>query len=355
MKVNGRGKRDFDRAVKRDLSLYGGIALALLLYLWMNLTIQSKNVILDDRDTFEVDKGWTVEYSGKKAHVNLPVHVPAKAGEKVTFRKTLMNRNEFCNAIMFHSSHQYVHVYLDNQEILSYGDHQKTPFHMSVGNAWQYIRLENGWNGKELRIETESVYDNYAGVQEMVYLGTKSAMMFMLVHNAFKAMFWLQPIMIIGVELVLASFIFHDKRMVRRIRSLGLFGVVTSLWIFLESKVTQIFTGRNLLVLNLIFLLFGLVPILFSRYLLTYKGLEERRSVRFAYWYSLATYILIQVLQIMGIEDYIETVPLIHIAIIVVILGILDSYFYRKKKLKKEIQEEESIPILFCFCRTSLG
>lgn len=338
-----RDRADMDNSAGkwRTAAVAATLLAGLVMLLWIATAASSANMIFDNEEVYLLDTGWTAAYEGKKEEVALPVHLDSKAGEKVVFTRVLRKEDGDGNSVMFHSSHQYVKICIDDKELISYGEGQKKPFKMSVGSPWIHVRLPADWEGNTLRIETISVYDDYAGMQEEIYLGTKNALVSMIYRKALLTMLWNLPIIIIGICLFLASFMFKERRTVSRIRYLGMTAIVTSLWICLESKVAQVFTGNILVSMNLIFILFGLIPVLFSRFLLTYESFENSRYMKAAFWYSIANYGLIQALQIFGIRDYMETVPAVHVAIIIIILGIV--FRVAGKYIKKEKFADRSL------------
>lgn len=305
---------------------------AFLLFAWMFLTIRCQDMQLESDPIFPLTDQWTVEYGNTREIRSLPSFPPVKSGETVTYTKTLEEQEGLCNTVMFYTGHQYVKVYLSGELLYTYGENQTVPFPMSVGSGWQCIRLPLDWQGKELKIELVSSYEDYSGNLEIVYLGTKSALVFHVVYSLFQALLWCVPLIVIGLALIFFSAIFREQRASRRLRVLGAAAIVTCLWMVLESQVSQIFVSRNLLSMNMIFLLFGLIPVLFSRYLLTYDRISQRNSMHISYWYAVFTYLLIQILQVSGILDYLHTVPLVHIAIVLVIVSLLDAFFHRSRQ-----------------------
>lgn len=333
----GRGtrKQRADDAGRRWTVLLNLIlAVGFIMFLWIVVSTSCENMTLNNEPVYPLTDGWSVTYEGKTEDATLPTHQESKAGEKVVFTKTLRKEDGKGNSIMFHSYHQYVKIYLDGEEIFSYGEGQVKPFKMSVGSPWIHVRLPADWEGKTLQVETVSVYDEYSGMQEEIYFGTKNALVSVIYRNAMKTMMWNLPIIIMGICVIVGSFMFREKRTVRRLRYLGLTALVISGWICLESKVTQAFTGNVLVSMNLIFILFGLIPVLFSRFLLTYESFENSRYMKFAFYYSSANYVMIQILQICSVRDYMETVPAVHVAIIITILGIV--FVFAGKRIKRE-------------------
>lgn len=69
---------------------------------------------------------------------------------------------------------------------------------------------------------------------------------------------------------------------------------------------------------------------------MTYQGIRKRKLIHVAFWYSIFTYLLIVFLQISGIRDFLTTIPLVHIAIVLVMLGVLDAFLHRSRTKASE-------------------
>ena len=143
----------------RVFALYLILAMVIVLLIWMNKETASNTIGFDNENVYALAEGWTMQYGGKTLQVALPLDSSAEAEEPVTYTRILEAQDSYCNMIMFHSSHQRIKIYLDGELLYTFGYGQSTPVHSSVGSAWQYTRLPEDWEGKELRIETRGVYD----------------------------------------------------------------------------------------------------------------------------------------------------------------------------------------------------
>lgn len=323
----------------RDRSFFGVAVAAVMIFIWYALTIRSEDMRFDSESVYEIRDGWFCEYGGLMVEARLPACLPVKAGETARFRRVLEEQEEYCNSLIFHSQHQYVRVYLDGMLLASYGEDQTTPVPMSPGSPWLYVRLPDGWIGKELVIETEAVYQSTAGCQETVYLGTKNALVFLVMKKGALAFLLTVPIMLAGLIMFLGSIFLHDRDAVRKMRYTGLLAMTAGLWILLESKMTQLFAGSVLLSMNLIFILFGLIPVILLYYLQCYPIFRENRYMRFISALSAVSYIAIQLLRVIGAVDYMYSVPLVHVVMILGIAGIVAVYI--KGRIRGTVWDRE--------------
>lgn len=338
-----------------QILMFMAVMLGIFMFIWYGQTIQAEDMDFNDEPTYVIDRPWRVQVNdGPEELVYLPFKVEAKHGDKVAYRTVLEEQPTLCNSILFHSAHQYVTVLLDDEVLLTYGKNQSTPVPMSPGSVWQYVRLPNDWVGRELTIEMVGFYDYKSGFLESVYLGTKAALLYEMVGLAWPSLILIVPILVLGIAMLLSSFYFKVAGVRQKIFYLGVFTICTSIWILLESRVVQLLGVHVLLAMNLIFILFGLLPVFLHYYILSYPIFNKSKYLRFVFLLTIINYVAIQLLRFTGRVDYMDTVPLVHWVIVLQIAGIL-FIFFREKWRKHKLDEESkllfvAILVFACFC-----
>lgn len=321
------------------LAALPAVLVGLLMIAWVCLTTVSENVALDNEPTYQITGPWRVFVNGEeRGTVTLPADPSARAGDCVVYTTVLEKQPTFCNALMFHSSHQYVRIYLDGKLLASYGRAQKTPVPMSPGSAWQEIRLPSDWAGRELSIELVGYYDNYAGELLGVTIGTKAGFLYDIFKSALPILIPSLLTLLYGLVMLAVSFLFHEQAG-KRLRYLGLFTATTAAWILLEAHVTQLVSGDILLNMNLVFILFSLVPVFTVCYLLTYSEFEKSRYIRFVLAASSINSIVIHVLRFLGLVDYLKSILSVHLMLLLTMCGIL-KVFIREKREGHKLNHE---------------
>jgi len=321
------------------LAALPAVLVGIMMILWVCLTTVSENVTLDSEPTYQITGLWRVSVNGEeRGTVTLPAYPSARAGDCVVYTTVLEEQPTFCNYLMFHSSHQYVRIYLDGKLLTSYGRAQKTPIPMSPGSAWQNVRLPSDWVGGELTIELVGYYDYYAGELLGVEIGTKAGFLYDIVKGALPILIPSLTTLLCGIIMLEVSFFFHEQAG-KRLRYLGLFTATTAAWILLEAHITQLFSGDTLLYMNLIFILFSLVPIFTVCYLLTYSEFAKSRYIRFLLVASSVNCIVIHALRFLGLVDYLKSILSVHLMLLLTMYGILKVYIREKReghKLNRE-------------------
>lgn len=314
----------------RTISMLSMVALGFIMLLLINASMHSPNLSLNTEPVYPISDIWEITCQDQTFHSTLPTQIPAKAGDIIRCTLTLQEPDFLCNSILFYTFHQSVNVYLDGKLLHTYGPNLDMPFHMPPTSGWQFLRLPDGWVGQELCIELTGVYDNYSGRIDTVWIGTKNAFSFMILKRATPNLIICIPIFIFGLILIFSGMLTRHKNSARRMFSLGLFSVIASCWILCESQMTQLLFTKPL-GNSLGFLCFGLIPVLLLRFFLTYEDFCDLFLMKLLYRLSIVNYIAIQILQVTGIANYIESIAGTHVLLLFTTLLCLYTYFYKKR------------------------
>lgn len=325
--------RQIGRAIGSALTKYRrltGFLLTLLtgslVFFYILFTVKAPDIRFDNEDVLAVESIWNVQTSENAEAARLPIHAKAKAGETVSYSTILEGDDEIRSSILLRGQHQYIKVYLDGVLLADFGYGQSSVLGEAPYAGWLLARLPKDWTGKTLTIEQTAHYDSYAGILSEVYLGSKNALVFMIIKRCLISIIFNLAILMTGLLLLGISLFTKSEYTTPRIRYLSIFAMITSLWLLLESGGYQLLFGTAPVVSNLIFILFGMVPVAFLRYLLTFRGFAEDRYFNGVYFFSIAVFLLQQVLQLLRICDYIQSITGTHIVIILTISGIFVRY-----------------------------
>lgn len=322
--MSGAGKRLRETGVLQTLALTASLLLSSLVFFWVCMTTSGPDMSFDTEPVYLLSSPWQVTVNGEEqGTVTLPTVVEAQAGDEVVFSTVLETRPTVCNSILFHSSHQYVKVALDGQTLLQYGHGQTAPVRMSPGSPWQFTRLPDGWAGKTLSIHLSGYYNSKGEKLNAVALGTKAGLLYYVVKEALPMMITMLPTLVMGLALLGVSFAYRRQEAARRFRYLGAFTLAACCWVLLEAQILQIFYGNILVAMNLIFILFGLLPILIVCYLLCYPMFQKCWYMKGMLGLSVAINVLMHGLRILDITDYMQSVAWIHGALLLIIAGVI--------------------------------
>lgn len=321
---------------------------------WTCLHTSSENLSFDNERVYQISGAWQVSLNGRELGAVMPEALPPiRAGDTAVYRKTLAEQETTCNSLMFRSIHQYVKVYLDGELLLDYGEGRQASAATSPGALWQYMRLPNDWQGKELAIELTNYYNSSGNGMGNVLLGTKAGLVYHIVKEAAPILLSSIPTFILGIIMIFTSFCFQQQTQ-QKLRYLGIFTTVMSAWIILEAQVTQVVTGDILLTMNLVFILFSLLPVVSVCYLQTYPIFSKCPYMKWMLRLSLVNELLVHGLRLLGKVDYMASVVWVQGILILIIAGICGRYV-REKLAHRKIGLEERYLLLALVMLSTFG
>ena len=309
--------------------MYLVMAFSFCIFIWLFGTAKAPDVRFDSEKPVVITGDWSMEYQGETAVSQLPGPFSPQKGIPVRYSITLDEYGIRGNSVMVRAVHQYVRIFLDGEMIEEFGYGQKTPFGEAPYNAWVIARLPDDCQGKTLSIEIENYYSGLSGQLNQVYIGTKNALVFQIIHECMPTMIFNFAIILAALLLLAYSFSFKKQYVTYQLRCLCLFSLVTCMWLVLESGGYQILWGQAPLVSNMLFLLFYLIPPTCIRFILTYESFSKDKWLNLLYWLSCINVVVVSVLQIAGIRDFIESLIGAHVLLVLIMAELLFQFFLR--------------------------
>lgn len=335
----------------RSVAVYIAYFITILMILLLLCTSKSVDLRFNNEQSGRLTHTWRIDYGEQSVLTSLPFQTDIPAGETVTYSiilpKSRTDSGLLYNSVMFRAVHEYVKVYLDKEKIYEFGYEQSVFFSDDPANGWLIVRLPNDFAGKVLTIEKTGYYDNDAGILNDFFLGTKNALVFYVLNNSLPLLFINFTIILLSLCLLLGSFYFKRKYTVSQLRYLSIFFIITSIWLTLESGGYQLFAGNSVMISNLVFLTFSLIPLVFVRLLLTYECFLDSRYMNVLFYCCFGSFLLIHFLQLVQWLNYLESITITHCMLLMIMLGILGRYIWMKKQKKKIINR-----FLFVSCFT---
>lgn len=328
-----------------------GLGIALLfgfiVFLAVLITTETPDIRFNSEKVALINKGWEVSTETETKETELPYWQEAAAGEPICYSNKLPLSEIPYNCVMFRATHEYIKVWLEEKLIYEFGYGQSVFFSDKPNNGWMLIRLPDGYQGKILHIQKTGYYDNYAGSLDEVYIGTKNALVYYLMERYIPIIFIDVSIIILSLVVLGISF-FFKKELVYQVRYLSIFSLITSIWLILESGGYQLFTGKSAIVYNMLFIMFSLIPLAFIRFLLTYECFSKSQYMKVLFGLSFGGFLTIHFLQFAGVMDYLNSVFIIQILIILAVGGIIGKYI-RMRIIEKRVTNRSLFLSVFVF------
>ncbi len=287
----------------------------------------------EDEFIIEQPTSMSNDWSHDNEMISLPADLVIEENERFTITTTLDENFSTPQHILFRSSLQEISITLDGEVIYerTYGTSLTRPF----VSMWHIVSLPGHSDGSILTVTLSSPYGNIGGTVNDISYGTE-AMIYASLIRAYGLRFILiSLIFIIGfIMMIFDSPLFkHEKR---GFVYLGLFAVLLSLWMFAESKMIQFFTGSQLLIGTLAYLVLPLFPQPMITYLNKYIIKHYKWPLIALRVIYIIQFLIVSLFYLFGIASFFETLIPTQIAIgvgIIVILTvlILETFKYHNK------------------------
>lgn len=291
---------------------------------------------LFDETAEAFNHGWSyVDMQGREQTLTLPTNLDWPAGQALTLTHRIPDDCAEGDTICLRSSQQSIRVLVDGTEVYRYGDEEDLAGGKSPGSAYHLIRLSEKDRGKLLTVVLLSPYARFAGIVNQALIGSKTACIHSIIRWGLPnlilcAAIGLTGLIITGIYLA-ASF---GGRRYPVLLYLGIFAMVISIWSACETRMLQLLGVSPALERHLTFLALMLCPIPMLQFV------REAYRPRFVFgyqaliWMCLGVACLCMVLQLTGAADYIQTLPLVHAAILICIVFVTVSAFLEMVRFK---------------------
>lgn len=342
--LDKRSRPFFYSIVTGIVLLIGGIV-----YIVYCMTIHKHDMSFYNEQIHEWSGEGTVSYGDTKQKIaSLPFYTVGREGDILTYTTILKEQDDSANTLMFRDVHQRVRVYLDGEKVYSIGDDDSSLVGKTPGNAWVIVRLPEQFDEVELKIELETIYSHYGRSMGKLYLGTKTSLLYMVLLQGLFGLFLELPIFFIGILLMIIGFLFRNNKVaIRRIIYLGVFALLASYWMMLEEGMGQLVSRRPLINFTLASIIYGILPIVLLRFLMTYRSFAKSRYIKGIFWLSILNFLSVHILQFTNILDYMETKSGIHLIWILIIGGGLGIYI--KERMTEDNPRKDIFTASFVF------
>lgn len=279
-----------------------------------------------------VEKLQTWNYQSET--ITLPTRVNVDANEVVHISTILDAKFHDPKTLLIRTSLQDVRIYLDNNLIYEkvFRTHQFDPY----ASLWHFVELPHHVEGQTLTIEVSSPYESIAGQLNPVLFGTTDALYIQL-YRSYGVRFIVSIlVLVLGLIIVIVNTFVtknHDKGFVYA----GIFMVLLSLWLIAESRLLQFFTGSQILIASLAYIMIPLLPLPLIKYLkeVLITGFGKLLTTMYLTFFGI--FVTIVFLNTFHIVDFFDTVIYTQAAVLIgMVIGlfliIIEIVKYKNKK-----------------------
>ena len=265
--------------------------------------------------------------------IDLPRDVDVNVNEWYTISKVLDQSFDNDQVILVRTSLSNIRVKLDDEIIYEkiYGQKASEPF----ASTWHFITIPLHSEGKVLSISYASPYQQMAGQMNGIFIGNHSMHYAFLVRNYGIRVILSTLVFVIGFAMMIADF-FISKNQQKGYVYAGMFAVLLSLWMFAESRIVQFFTGSELFIGSLAYLVLPLILLPIIGYLKTNILAKYTKLIHAIIPVFIIHFVLVITLHFTGVLDFFESVTLTQILLGITILTLLSLIIVEIRVYKNE-------------------
>lgn len=263
---------------------------------------------------------------GTKQKISVPGRYKVPAKQTMVITTTLPDDyNE--NMIAIRSSLQDVRFYIDEELRREYNARRMHKFGKNSASRYVFCKTSSDDAGKKLRLELTTNTTNYSGVVNTIYCGDQMQIWsHIFSQNSTETVIgiFLFFTSVVTILFSIALGIVYKTKF--DMEYLGWCMLMGSVWMIGESKVRQLLVPNATGLAASCFIMIMLCPLPISLYV---NSLQQGRYKKIFHWICFAAslnFIISTILHIAGIADYIETMPVAHVILIITFLAIILTF-----------------------------
>lgn len=311
-----------------------GIQIALVIFVLARFQIQ--DMTLSKGDVYDFNENWTIQWEdGTKKEIDeLPFVGTSEAGETVVIENTIPKEYEGLT-LSFLSADKELQVFIDDELVYEFGTEDKRTFGKTPGSIVNFIDIPDELEEGHIRIEMVSPYADYAAIVKTMIIAERDIAIFHLIKS--NALSIVSGILIIFAGIILAILTLMQK--VSKKNTNGMFYLSwfcqeCCFYNLIETKALSLFFGNQTFYSVVYFLILMRLPILLLLYYQINVPQEYEKRISTMLYLSCANNVIQIMLQILGIEDFMEMVTVSHMLVFVTIGVLLKTScdIYRKER-----------------------
>ncbi len=286
------------------------------------------DMTLSTGKVYDFNQNWilTGEDGESIAIDELPYLGESDAGDIVIVENTIP-KEYFGMTMSFLSADKTLKVWLDEECVYTFGVSDKRSFGNTPGSVVNFIDIPHDLSEGNIRIEMCSPYADYAARVSAISIGKRDVLILQLLQ---KNLFKIGCNLVILICAIIFFLLFVIQKVSRQstggVQYLFGYGMVTSLYYFIETKVMHIFYGNQTFYSVMVFVCIMMIPLFVSLYYANgILGIYKKR------WKILLTLIYANIvvqmiLQLSDTVDFMNMAFLSHALIMLTVITGMKSY-----------------------------
>ena len=300
------------------------------------------NIVFQNEPFYSLSNDWHyVDAVGSERSTNLPAKLATGQDNQITIYRQLPIDVYHLNTLSILTTHQSIKVNLGTRLIYSrMSEDSHSFFDLPTDSIWDIIELPPESAGKLIVITISSPYADYAGNINAINAGSKSALLLHSISTYGLRLLLAIITLFLGVFFIIIYLFL--KRLIKINRSilfLGWFTILCSIWLIMESNLTQIFIANEYIISALTYLSLMSFPIPILIYITLIDNFQHKKLLSaITYIFIFSAFFLIT-LQFFNILDFHESTFIIRSEMfllfgIVIITLLIELYEFKNKEIK---------------------
>lgn len=262
----------------------------------------------------------------------IPADYEVPEGEDMRIFHTVGESFDMAKSILFRTDHTYVRAYVNGKEVYRFGTAEEIPIGKTPGSGWQLIQLGELQAGDVIMLELNCPYEKYSGLLRTILIGEKAELVsYILWKGMGKLLLTIIPVLI-GIAVMVFPPVFFREYQAHGFFNIGLTFVIISAWSFTEARTWQLFFVNAYAMQILNFLTFAMfVPsVVVTLRILGF--IPQTKLYNIVLTVDIVIDLIVVVLQVFNIEDFFNTLTIVHLMIILNAFIFVTSFRNLKKK-----------------------
>lgn len=302
-----------------NIFYYAMVGTTVLMLLWMGMHFQGDTPVETGlQDTVSWQDGWTDEAGQAVDLDHLHEMEGVRAGHPFCIYHDIPEELPEGQSVCFQTRNFYYRVLINDRVVYDPYVQQSRFYTKSFGTRWNTIDLSTEDAGGSFAIEITPAYEKAKAAVHEVYLGSGRGVLLLMLKDRIVAFITCVIFIFVGVLLILADIpinMLSQKN--HELRYLGLFAIMAAVWCLSETRLLQIFTDNARIMHFLSCSCLMLMPLPMIFYLDEAFGFRYRWIMPVFSSVTLVEYVATMALQILGIADMQELLPVTHLLLVV--------------------------------------
>lgn len=281
--------------------------------------MEHQDISFNDESISTLNDDWNyIDESGKSNIINLPAKVNPQI-KSFTINRQLPNSIPLNTVLVMRSSHKAMQVYLDNVPFYTYSEGKKNLVDLYSGGMWTIIRLPYYASGRTLTIHMENEHNSVMELINDIYIGSKSSFLLYILHTRGLSLLVSLIFLIIGLGVSVSYFVFRKfTNSSKSILYLGLFAVIISFWMIVESDLLQFFMNNRYFISTIKYFSLITCPIPLLLYLYTVESYRYRKLMLYLSYLASINALLLITLQVFNITNLHDGLTILDVFFVII-------------------------------------